>query len=192
MHEITAKMQINDEDYLSFLSGERKVFGLLKDDANIVRRHIDAVITDDSDVNSDTNTVIALAVVAGVAFTAVAGYGIYKGVNYSIRKKAEKKLNISLGNYVTAAKEGKLTKDLVDNLIVDIDRMIKINKGRKLVVYENMKSLIQAVYEYTNDLAKCNNVKLRNISNPSNLEACDIIDFKEYLSLQKKILDKAE
>lgn len=121
--------------------------------------------------------------------------------SYIVKKKKEKRgrsnipesvLNFekSLKKYLKAVRKGTLDERTIDNLMDDLNQIVKSDGGEQISLDFSTKelgSLVNMIYDYTRELAKANSVKLKYYkqkkSNPiNNLHNC--------LEMQKKIFEE--
>ncbi len=123
---------------------------------------------------SHKRLMIGAAVVAGVA---TAGGGIYAGVTTYRRNKFQK----AFKKYIDAIRTGTLNIEIIEGLEEALSNVKTVNMKAS-----ELSLLVGHIREYTIKLAENNNVDMT-------VEETDtpIIDLKQYLDMQKRILKAA-
>ncbi len=117
---------------------------------------------------------IGAVVVAGVA---AAGGGIHAGITVHKRNKFQK----AFKRYIDAIRSGTLSVEIIEDLETALSDMKTVNMKAS-----ELSLLVGHIRDYTLKLAENNNVdvEIRETDTP-------IIDLKQYLEMQKKILKSA-
>jgi len=114
---------------------------------------------------------IGAGVVAGAA---IIGGGIAAGVSAHKRNK----FNEAFNRYIDAIRTGEMDEEIID----DLEESLSGIKTIKMKASE-LSLLIEHIKDYTIQLAEINNVELEFEETDS-----PIIDFKQYLELQKEVM----
>ena len=119
-------------------------------------------------------TMVGTAVVAG---TVIVGGGIAIGVN----KHKKRRLQKLFRNYFEAIKDGCMTIKIINDLQGALSDVDTIN-----LKTSELSFLINIVRDYTESLAKNNNVEIDVVEDET-----PVIVFEQYLNIQKSILEAA-
>lgn len=186
-------LYIPDDLYQDVLSGSLQIAGLVKDNKNIIRKHLPAVGKKAKDGAVNAAQAIKNNRGLGIAGLIIGGLAVIGGVfafffNKS-KKKAQKSFGKTLQTYIDAAKKGTLTTEIIDDLIKDLKAMgskdIPLNLSAK-----QLSILITSIYDYTKELASENNLKYKNLKSPKHSGKNIVIDLQNYLQIQKDIINK--
>ena len=112
-----------------------------------------------------------------VAGAAAAGGGIYAGVTVHKRKKFQK----AFKRYIDAIRSGELNVEIIEDLEKSLSNMKTVNMKAS-----ELSLLVSHIRNYTMKLAENNNVDV-----DINQTDTPIIDLKQYLEMQKRILKSA-
>ena len=113
-------------------------------------------------------------VVAGIA---TAGGGIYAGITVHKRNKFQKVFKV----YIDAIKTGNLNIEIIENLESVLSDVKTVNMNAS-----ELSLLVGHIHDYTLKLAENNSidVKLKITDTP-------VVDLRQYLEMQKRILKSA-
>lgn len=133
---------------------------------------------------------IGLAVVAGTAGTA-----------YFLNKKEERKFkknsprcvvtfDKALKKYLRAVRKGILEEKDIDDLLKSIEKIKTLGDEEHITLdlsSDELKQLVNMIYDYTRKLAKVNSIKLERFKSRCH---DPIVDLENYLKVQKRIFNE--
>ena len=92
--------------------------------------------------------------------------------------------------YLRETQQGILNIQTIDELIVSLNEVEKVQKSdfKMDFTIKELKTLLSRIYEFTNDVAKINNITI-NIKRPSNDSLDNVTFLKDYLKAQKNIVE---
>lgn len=93
--------------------------------------------------------------------------------------------------YLKEAKKGDLNVDTINSLLVTLDEVESTQNGTVTIDFstEELTSLLMQIYEYTNKLAAATSVSTESISAPTHNSGGNLLSLKQYLRLQKQIIE---
>lgn len=109
------------------------------------------------------------------------------------KRNLEKRFAQNLQIYLDAAKDGKLTVDILDNLINSLDELSNDDPSKAVnlkITPSQFSDLIQNIFDYTVCLAEANNISPTLISKPKILKKKSYSDLQYYLNMQKNIFEQ--
>lgn len=121
---------------------------------------------------------------AGVKSGVLELCGMVKDSDHRIRKH--------LPTVFDAAKDGNLTVEILDELIIDLDNVAKYRKDDAIPLNLNAKqltTLFNSIYDFTKRLAEANNICV-DVKAPKMFKRSTSIDLRNYLDIQKTIIKK--
>lgn len=140
-------------------------------------------------------------VLVAVGATALAVGGIYAYVKFAAAPAADgdeidsSGLNHALSSYIEALQAGNLNVSVVDNLLVEIDKLEAMaGSGRVTIEFDSsqLRTLVSSVRAYTEDLIRGNAEILSGIDVPLPTEHNrSLSGLKECLLVQKTVLEAA-
>ena len=200
MQIIQPKIEVPDDIYDDYCAGKLNIMGLAKDaDNNRVVKHLDTVSeTDNFDddnnlVNADNaDNSLGEAVVVGVALAVVA---IATITIHSIGKIAKKKVEVfktDLNNYIAAVNEQQLTAEIIDNLIVSMDKLKKSTRKKIRIEFstDELAALIDCLCDHTKTLAHANNFYIDD-SYTEEEQSDILLKLRKNLVIQRNIFAQA-
>lgn len=201
---VQVPLDVPDNIYSDVLNGSLELLGMVKDRQHKVRKHIPkAKVPNKNQVDSNAKVGIWQAVkehkdvvIGAGAVTAVAGIGAYAYHSWKERKVEAAAERIAgfqkaLKEYLKASKKGKLSTEVVDNLLLTLDDLEKKRLGKDIeltISASQLTELIYSVFTYTEALAKANSYETK-INEPRKGAEGNIISLKSYLEIQKEILE---
>ncbi len=202
MNIVQVSLQVPDDIYADVLKGKLEISGLVKDNKNIIRKHLSRAKQRNSKENKvKKGSIIQVikdhrGVAVGITIATAIGGCVYYAINSSKEKKAEEielcvaRFQKSLKEYLKAAKKGKLNAKVIDNLI-DSLKELETNKIGDTVMLsipaDQLNELISSIFEYTQELAKANSVDIQ-VKKPKSGAKNNIVNLQSYLEVQKQIV----
>ena len=197
---VQVNLDVTDDIYKNVLTGAYQIAGLVKDNKNIIRKHLPTVA--DAAKNSEAlKTFKNFKVIAiGATVVTAVGAGTAYVVHRIKQKKAEEKqehvikFQKALQEYLEVAKVGKITAAVVDNLIVALQEAenSKVGDAVMLSIPANqLNELLNSIFEYTKHLAEANAFKTKGLKAPKRGSKNNIFSLHTYLEIQKQIIESA-
>ena len=93
-----------------------------------------------------------------------------------------------------AAKDGKLTVDIIDDLNQSLYELSKGKVSKPInfkISAAQFSDLINCIFDYTIRLAEANNISIKSINKPKMSKKNTYEDLQYYLNLQKSIFEQA-
>lgn len=183
---------VPEDVYAEILNGTLELYGLVKDSEHKIRKHLPTiknateagakkaleVIKEHKEVSIIVLSVIAVSTCAAVTFSCI------KNNKY---KKNIVTFNKCLEAYYSSIKEGTLSNEVIDDLLHSLD-IIEEQKASIKISPDKLSAIIFSIYDYTNKLAEANNQRIKAFK-PTKKD--NLIDMREYLQIQKGILQAA-
>lgn len=211
MPVIQIAMEMPEDICAGLAAGTLKRFGsVVRDPAGHIVEHLDEVKFPNKEpmagdleiVNTLKNTKKYVLIGLGLVAAVTAG-GL---IIHAVRSKSKKNdfedeisaivdgFNISMRDYLNAVQEGNLDMDTLTRIIVEVDK-IKENLDNENIWIDfstdQLKELLNLIYEYTIRLTEANLIDFGNIEKPEMTDAKAIINLQQYLAAQKKIFEVA-
>lgn len=187
---VQAKIKVPNNLMPDIICGKANLMGLVKaSDSKKIKKHLEIVSLQDEKAAMLAQAGISLLIVGVITATAFAGVKLFQ---FFSRKKI-KDFEVKLSNYVQAVNEQQLTENIIDELLVSMDNLLK--KSKQAVVLklstDEFIALINCLCDYTRELAIANSMEIPE--EDLNLEAnTDIFKkFKKHLVFQKNIFRQA-
>lgn len=196
---VNVNLELDDKTYAGIKAGVYELYGMVKDHRHRVRKHLPTVFDSAKDGASKAIDIIrehkkGLLVAGGLLIVGGAVMGTVSYISEKDKRRAKKCFAVSFQNYLDAAQDGKITVEIVDKLIRDLDEISKVYKDNVVPLNlstKQLSALFNSIYEYTIKMADANNVNISNIPKPKYFAKNTIIDLQQYLSAQKQILSTA-
>ena len=165
-----------------------------------IKKHIDLfqdtdVAENAKDALQNKNVLIGL----GVAATIVTGGVITIAVKKS-RAKSKVKLpecvmrfQEKFREYLKEAKDGYLNIDTINDLLSVLEE-VEETQGSEVTIdfsTDELRTLLQQIFEYTNQLAEATGTNAENLIMPTDDSKSNLLNLRDYLVLQKKIVESA-
>lgn len=199
MPVVNVNLLVDDKVYTGIQTGILELCGMVKNaDNKKVVKHLPTV----ADAAKD-GTIKAVdfirkhkkgTLIAGGVLIAVGVIGGTVGYISSRDKRTREKVfaeNFQI--YLDAAKEGKLTIDILSNLINSIESLEK-GKGSESIDLKistsQFSELIFSLFDYTKRFAEANDINTTLINKPKLIKKKDFSDLQYYLNLQKSIFEQ--
>lgn len=197
---VPVNLVVDDETYLAVQNGILELCGMVKDvNTKKIAKHL-PVITD----AAKEGTIKAIdyvklhkkgfLIAGGIAAVGAGAAGAVSLVVVRKRSNLEKQFAKCLQEYLDAAKDGKLTVDIINALNQSIYELSKgkVSKPKnfKISAYQ-FSDLINCIFDYTIRLAEANNINIKYINKPKMSNKNTYEDLQYYLNLQKSIFEQA-
>lgn len=200
MPVVPVNLVLDEKTYAGVLSGALELGGLVKDkELKRVRKHLPAVARETKSGVAKVVAVVkdhkgaAIGIGVGAAVLA-AGVGVVTYFTQKDKRKAEKKFSKSLHVYLQAAQEGKITVEIVESLITDLDVVSQFNENKEMplkLTAKELTTLFYSIYDFTKRLAEANHISVDDLKAPKRFKKNTVVDLQNYLKIQKEILERA-
>ena len=200
--QVPVKLDIPEEYVADYLNGTLEIAKAVvrntKDGR--IKKHIDLfqdtdVAENAKDALQNKNVLIGL----GVAATIVIGGVITIAVKKS-RAKSKVKLpecvmrfQEKFREYLKEAKDGYLNIDTINDLLSVLEE-VEETQGSEVTIdfsTDELRTLLQQIFEYTNQLAEATGTNAENLIRPTDDSKSNLLNLRDYLVLQKKIVESA-
>lgn len=200
--QVPVKLDIPEEYVADYLNGTLEIAKAVvrntKDGR--IKKHIDLfqdtdVAENAKDALQNKNVLIGL----GVAATIVIGGVITIAVKKS-RAKSKVKLpecvmrfQEKFREYLKEAKDGYLNIDTINDLLSVLEE-VEETQGSEVTIdfsTDELRTLLQQIFEYTNQLAEATGTNAENLIMPTDDSKSNFLNLRDYLVLQKKIVESA-
>ncbi len=200
--QVPVKLDIPEEYVADYLNGTLEIAKAVvrntKDGR--IKKHIDLfqdtdVAENAKDALQNKNVLIGL----GVAATIVIGGVITIAVKKS-RAKSKVKLpecvmrfQEKFREYLKEAKDGYLNIDTINDLLSVLEE-VEETQGSEVTIdfsTDELRTLLQQIFEYTNQLAEATGTNAENLIMPTDDSKSNLLNLRDYLVLQKKIVESA-
>jgi len=200
MPVVPVNLVLDEKTYAGVLSGALELGGLVKDkELKRVRKHLPAVARENKSGVAKAVAVVknhkgaAIGIGVGAAIL-VAGVGVVTYFTQKDKRKAEKRFSKSLHVYLQAAQEGKITVEIVESLITDLDVVSQFNENKEMplkLTAKELTTLFYSIYDFTKRLAEANHILVDDLKAPKRFKKNTVVDLQNYLKIQKEILERA-
>lgn len=198
MPVVSVNLLVDDKTHAAVEAGVLEICGLAKDvNSRRIAKHIPVVTNDKKKgiikaldyVKQHKNGVFLVSSIVAVAGT-VGGVAIYKVERN--KRNLEKQFAKCLQVYLDAARSGKLTIDMIDELNQSLSALSgKSSKSIHLKISATQLSdLIHSIFDYTKRLANVNNIDIGTIVEPKSSNNNTFADLQYYLNIQKNIFEQ--
>lgn len=195
MPVVNVNLLVDEKTYAAVQAGVLELCGMAKNiDNKRVAKHIPAVadaakegavkFIDFIRVHKKGTVILII----GSLFASAIGYFATRD-----KRNLEKRFAQNLQIYLDAAKDGKLTVDILDNLINSLDELSNDDPSKAVnlkITPSQFSDLIQNIFDYTVCLAEANNISPTLISKPKILKKKSYSDLQYYLNMQKNIFEQ--
>lgn len=197
---VQVNLAVSDDIYKNVMAGTFQIAGLIKDNKNIIRKHLPVV----ADTVKNKEALKALKSIKVIAIVATVATAVGAGAIYVIHRiketKAEEKhecvakFQKALQEYLEVAKIGAITITAVDNLLTALKEVENSKAGDAIMLsipaYQ-LNELINSIFEYTKCLAAANAFKAKDLKAPKRSSKNSIVSLQTYLEIQKQIIERA-
>lgn len=134
-------------------------------------------------------------VVVGVGTGIVAvGAGLYHKMK-NTEPKVVTEFRAALKEYINAIRVASLNEEVINKMMDALDKLKKHKNYEKIQIQlsaEELNTLVNRIFEYTQRLAKDNKIELSDIDNAApDIMEDSIVTFQRYLAIQKHIFEEA-
>ena len=199
MPVVNVNLVLDDATYKGVMEGALELCGMVKDNNHRIRKHLPTVV--DSAKCGAVKAIDLvrahkkeLIVVGGIVVAGGIVAGTVSHFTQKEKRAAKKHLGASLQAYITAARDGELTVEIVDALIIDLDTVSKLYKDDSIPLNLSAKQisdLLSSIYDYTKRMADANSINANTIRSPKIFRKNTVNDLQKYLHIQKEILSAA-
>ena len=200
MPVVNVNLLVDEKTYAGVKAGVLELCGMAKNvDNKRVAKHIPAVADAAKEGAVQAIDFIRLhnkgaIIIGGVLIVGGAVAGTVGYIATRDKRKREKQFAKNLQIYLDAAKEGKLTIEIIDSLINSLDALSNDDpsKAVNLKISASLFSdLVHSIFDYTIRLAEANNISPALINKPKVLKKKTYSDLQYYLNMQKTIFEQA-
>lgn len=196
---VNVTLDIDDEIYKQVLAGALELCGMVKDNKHRIRKHLPAVVDSAKDGAAKAIDFVRanrkeLIVIGGVVAVGGAVIGTVSYFTQREKRLAKKHLGEAFQAYIDAARNGVLTLEIVDSLIVNLDTVSKLYNDDSIPLNLSAKQitdLLFSIYDYTKRMAEANGEITSTIHAPKVFRKNTVVDLQNYLHIQKTILSQA-
>ena len=189
---VNVNLLVDEKTYAAVQAGVLELCGMAKNiDNKRVAKHIPAVA---DAAKEGAVKAIDFIRVHKKGTVIVSGILIIGYIATRDKRNLEKQFAQNLQTYLDAAKDGKLTVEILDNLINSLDELSNDNPSKAVnlkIMPSQFSDLIQTIFDYTICLAEANNISPTLISKPKILKKKSYSDLQYYLNMQKNIFEQA-
>lgn len=200
MPVVNVNLLVDEKTYTGVKTGVLKLCGMAKNvDNKRVAKHIPAVADAAKEGASKAIDFIRLhkkgtLIVGGVITLGGAVVGTVGYITSRDKRKRERQFAKDLQVYLDAAREGKLTIEILDALINSLDQLSNDDPSKAVnlkITASQFSDLIHSIFDYTVRLAEANNINPALISKPKILKKKNYSDLQYYLNMQRSIFEQA-
>lgn len=200
MPVVNVNLLVDEKTYAAVQSGVLELCGMAKNvDNKRVAKHIPAVADAAKEGASKAIDFIRLhkketLIVGGVIILGGAVVGTVGYITSLDKRKRERQFAEDLQVYLDAAREGKLTIEILDALINSLDQLSNDDPSKAVnlkITASQFSDLIHSIFDYTIRLAEANNISPALISKPKILKKKNYSDLQYYLNMQRSIFEQA-
>ena len=200
MPVVNVNLLVDEKTYADVKAGVLELCGMAKNVENKrVAKHIPAVADAAKEGASKGIDFIRLhkkgtLIVGGVIILGGAVVGTVGYITSRDKRKRERQFAKDLQVYLDAAREGKLTIEILDALINSLDQLSNDDPSKAVnlkITASQFSDLIHSIFDYTVRLAEVNNINPALISKPKMLKKNNYSDLQYYLNMQRSIFEQA-
>ena len=200
MPVVNVNLLVDEKTYAAVQAGVLELCGMAKNvDNKRVAKHIPAVADAAKEGASKAIDFIRLhkketLIVGGVIILGGAVVGTVGYITSLDKRKRERQFAEDLQVYLDAAREGKLTIEILDALINSLDQLSNDDPSKAVnlkITASQFSDLIHSIFDYTIRLAEANNISPTLISKPKILKKKNYSDLQYYLNMQRSIFEQA-
>ena len=200
MPVVNVNLLVDEKTYAGVKAGVLELCGMAKNvDNKRVAKHIPAVADAAKEGAAQAIDFIRLhnkgaIIIGGVLIVGGAVAGTVGYIATRDKRKREKQFAKNLQIYLDAAKEGKLTIEIIDSLINSLDALSNDDPSKAVnlkISTSQFSDLVHSIFDYTIRLAEANNISPALINKPKVLKKKTYSDLQYYLNMQKTIFEQA-
>lgn len=200
MPVVNVNLLVDEKTYAGVKAGVLELCGMAKNvDNKRVAKHIPAVADAAKEGAVQAIDFIRLhnkgaIIIGGVLIVGGAVAGTVGYIATRDKRKREKQFAKNLQIYLDAAKEGKLTIEIIDSLINSLDALSNDDPSKAVnlkISASQFSDLVHSIFDYTIRLAEANNISPALINKPKVLKKKTYSDLQYYLNMQKTIFEQA-
>lgn len=196
---VNVNLELDDATYAAVKSGVYDLYGMVKDKDKRVRKHLPSAFDSAKEGAAKAIDVARahkkeLIFFGGVLALGGAAYGVYTYCTTKDKREAKKQFEVALKIYLKSAQSGALSIKIVDDLLATINTVTKLYKNEDIPLKlsaKEMLGLLNNIHSYTQHLAEANQFKTNTIKAPQQKSKNKVLDLKEYLIIQRDILEQA-
>lgn len=197
MPVVNVNLLVDEKTYAGVEAGVLELCGMAKNvDNKRVAKHIPAVADAAKQGASKAIDFIRLhkkgtLIVGGVIILGGAVVGTVGYITSRDKRKRERQFAKDLQVYLDAAREGKLTIEILDALINSLDQLSNDDPSKAVnlkITVSQFSDLMHSIFDYTIRLAEANNINPALISKPKKKNYSDL---QYYLNIQRSIFEQA-
>lgn len=197
---VPVNLVVDDETYLAVQNGILELCGMVKDvNTKRIAKHLPVIADAAKEGTIKAIDYVKLhkkvfLIAGGIAAVGAGAAGAVSLVVVRKRKKLEKQFANNLQVYLDAAKDGKLTIDIIDALNQSLYELSKGKVSKPVnfkISTKQFSDLINCIFDYTIRLAEANNINIKSINKPVITRNNTYEDLQYYLNLQKSIFEQA-
>lgn len=199
MPVVNVNLLVDEKTYAAVQAGVLEICGMAKNVGNKrVAKHIPAVADAAKEGASKAIDFIRLhkketLIVGGVVILGGAVVGTVGYITSLDKRKRERQFAEDLQVYLDAAREGKLTIEILDALINSLDQLSNDDPSKAVnlkITASQFSDLIHSIFDYTIRLAEANNISPAFISKPKILKKKNYSDLQYYLNMQRSFFEQ--
>ena len=197
---VNVNLLVDEKTYAGVKAGVLELCGMAKNvDNKRVAKHIPAVADaakegaakaiDFIRIHKKSAIIVGGVLIIGGAVAGTVGY-----IATRDKRKREKQFAKNLQVYLDAARDGKLTIEILDALIDSLNALSNNDPAKAVnlkISAAQFSDLIHSIFDYTIRLAEANNISPVLISKPKILRKKTYSDLQYYLNMQKTIFEQA-
>ena len=200
MPVVNVNLLVDEKTYAGVKAGVLELCGMAKNvDNKRVEKHIPAVADAAKEGAAKAIDFIRIhkkgaIIVGGVLIIGGAVAGTVGYIATRDKRKREKQFAKNLQVYLDAARDGKLTIEILDALIDSLNALSNDDPAKAVnlkISAAQFSDLIHSIFDYTIRLAEANNISPVLISKPKILRKKTYSDLQYYLNMQKTIFEQA-
>lgn len=201
MPEVSIKLELTNEEWANICADVYKLGGCVTETASghIVRRPPSIL----PEITSSSPNIVASikqffqnnksGITAG-SFIAVSFAGCffaYKGLKKRRAKRIQARINSAFEAYMVAICNGTLSTDIITDLSSALDKLGTRDNLNTIMHNPGILTFYSKLSEYTERLAKANNVSLPPIQGSNWDNDTNVVDIRQYLERQRFIIESA-
>jgi hypothetical protein len=200
MPVVNVNLLVDEKTYAGVKAGVLELCGMAKNvDNKRVAKHIPAVADAAKEgaakaiefirIHKKSAIIVGGVLIIGSAVAGTVGY-----IATRDKRKREKQFAKNLQVYLDAARDGKLTIEILDALIDSLNALSNNDPAKAVnlkISAAQFSDLIHSIFDYTIRLAEANNISPVLISKPKILKKKTYSDLQYYLNMQKTIFEQA-